>query len=202
MIIDLKKIPILWASCNKPSLQARNAEMQHMLDILQLKATRVNGPVTDPYSLGVATGYIEMLTTYTPPFLAMEDDARIIITSKFSYELQPPKNAEAVYLGTSTYGRIRGMSLPQGSICAKYDEMYMRSFNMLGLHAVLYLSEAYIKSVVSLLEHWLRHPVGGCDDIVAENMHRHYIYCLREPWFYQKDEHSEAATLISIEPLI
>jgi hypothetical protein len=203
MQINIKKIPILWTSCEKDSLKARNEQMEKMMFSLGFNAKRINGPMTTPYTIGVAQGYINMLMTYKAPFLSFEDDARVCPGIAIEEELDIPYNADAVYLGTSFFGRLKKQSIPNGAICANYDQKYLRSFNMLGFHSILYVNQEYVDACINYLQQWIANgAIGGCDDPIAEKMHRHNVYCLKKPWFFQDDGHSNHATLQTIEPLL
>lgn len=202
MKINLSKIPVMWTTCDKPTLIERNNGIQKMFTSLGLSAERVNGPITTPYTIGTAQGYLQMLKKYPAPFFSFEDDARACPGVIFNPELDVPDNADAVYLGTSIFGRIKKQSVPNGSICAEYDNQYLQVFNMLGFHSILYLNQDYVDACISYLEKWLENPVGGCDDPIAEKMHKHKVYCLRNPWFFQNDGHSDYATLTPITPIL
>ena len=203
MEINIKDIPVLWTSCEKESLKARNEQMKNLMVSLGFNAQRISGPMTTPYTIGVAQGYLMMLRSHKAPFLSFEDDARLCPSTVIEYKLQVPDDADAVYLGTSTFGRIKKQSLPNGAICANYDHRYLRSFNMLGFHSILYINQEYVDACVYYLQQWIKNgAIGGCDDPIAERMHTHKVYCLRKPWFFQDDGHSNQVTLQPVDPLL
>ena len=197
-IIDIRDIPVMWTTCDK-SLD-RHKPMQEMLKGLCIKADKINGPITTPYTVGVAQGYIEALSKYKPPFLILEDDATLTETNP-NTKFNVTENMDALYLGTSIYGRLQRMTRPGGVIAADAGN-YMRIFNMLGFHAVIYLTEKYIDHVKETLNSWMRNPVGGCDDPMAETMWKHNVYSVKNPTFYQKDGRSDDATRHPINILL
>jgi len=166
--------------------------MRSMLSSLGLSGLMIDGPITNPYTVGVAKGYIEAITKFEPPFLVLEDDATLVNNNpELSFTI--PKDTDALYLGTSIYGRLHKQTTPGGVIAADAGK-YMRVFNMLGFHAVLYLSKSYIEHTVNTLKKFILNPIGGCDDSLAESMWRYNIYCVKQPIFYQKDGRSDLAT--------
>ena len=202
MKINLSKIPVMWTTCEKASFVERNADIQKMFITLGLSAERINGPITTPYTIGTAQGYLQMLKKYPTPFFSFEDDARMCPNTPFTLELDLPDKADAVYFGTSIFGRIKKQSVPNGVICAEYSDQYLQTFNMLGFHSILYLNQDYVNACISYLEDWIKNPIGGCDDAIAEKMHKHKVYCVKKPWFFQNDGHSEQATLTPITPIL
>jgi len=197
--IKLKSLPVLWTTCDKS--KDRHAPMAAMLSKLGLQGQMINGPITNPYPIGVSIGYKEALTKYSPPFLILEDDATLVNDVELQ-NIKIPVNSDAVYLGTSIYGRIKKSTVGGGVIAANVDETYIRVFNMLSFHAVLYTSKNYVDHVVSLLDNFLVNPVGGADDCIAESMWQYNVYALKNPIFYQKDGRSDQATKIPINCLL
>jgi len=199
LTINLKSIPTLWTTCAKS--KDRHQAMHSMLLRLGLKGEMVDGPITTPYPIGVASGYIQALSKYDPPFLILEDDATLI--NDFDLEnFNIPTNSDAIYLGTSVYGRIRKSTISGGVIAANFNNKYIKVFNMLSFHAVLYTSKSYVQDVIKMLQNFLQNPVGGADDCIAESMWKYNIYALNEPLFYQKDGRSDNATRTPITCLL
>lgn len=197
-LIDIRDIPVMWTTCDKSV--DRHKPMQKMLKGLGIKADKINGPVTTPYTVGVALGYLEALSKYEPPFLILEDDATLTSgDSPTQFKVTP--GMDALYLGTSIYGRLQKMTKP-GGVLAADDGEYMRVFNMLGFHAVLYLTKKYVDHAKNILNSFISNPIGGCDDPIAETMWRHNIYSVKSPIFYQKDGRSDDATRYPINLLL
>lgn len=196
--LQLNEIPILWTTCEKN--KDRHKTMEKMLLDLDLTGTKITGPITDPYTIGVAIGYIDALSRFDPPFLILEDDATLV-KNLTSLEINFPVGSDAFYLGTSIYGRIKQRTFPNGVIAADCGK-YMRIFNMLGFHAVVYLTREYVEHVRRILESFIENPVGGCDDPIAEKMWTKNVYSVKSPIFYQRDGRSEQATTYPIDILL
>ena len=92
-IIDITKIPALWTTCDKS--QDRHEPMESMLKGLGISALKVSGPITTPYTIGVAKGYIEALTNSKPPFIILEDDATLVFDSPDKV-FKVPDNSDAL----------------------------------------------------------------------------------------------------------
>ena len=197
-VIKLSELPVLWTTCDKS--KDRHEPMESMLSGLNIQADKINGPITTPYTVGVAFGYLEALSKYEPPFLILEDDATLT-TSDPPTQFKVTSGMDALYLGTSIYGRLQKMTRP-GGVLAADDGEYMRVFNMLGFHAVLYLTKKYVDHVKDILNSFISNPIGGCDDPIAETMWRHNVYSVKSPIFYQKDGRSDDATRHPINLLL
>lgn len=198
MKIDLRNIQSYWLTC--PKSESRHDKFKQMLSKLDIPAFMLNGEITTPYTVGVAKNHIDAISRSLGgrPVLVLEDDA--VATSYYLPEIDVPDNADALYLGTSIYGRIR-KETSQTVIAADTGE-YLRIFNMLSLHAVVYLSDSYKYKIIGILESFIKNPVGGCDDPIADAMWQSNIYSVKKPFFFQQDGHSEVATTILINPIL
>jgi len=194
MIINLTEIPSFWLTCNKTA--DRWPRMENMLKAVNIPAKKIIGPETTPYTLGVAKGHSKAL--YSPeffaetrfnPILIIEDDAAI--TSHYQETIEVPNDTDALYLGVSIYGRNFGETVCGGAVCKKEGNL-VRIFNMLGLHAVVYISGRYKAHVEELMNNF--DGVGGCDDRIAETMHDFKVLAVPNGFWYQADGHSEFAT--------
>ena len=197
MLIDLKTVPVYWNTIEKNI--DRHKKMQVMFNNIGItNAVQLNGEIIKPYTIGIAKSHIKSLSGKTP-ILVLEDDCQT--TEHYKTIVNVPDDADAVYLGTSHYGMIRGQTTGGGTISSIYNDEYLRVYNMLGIHAVLYLSEQYRLHVTNTLHAFIQNPVGGCDDPIAMTMKNYKVYAVRKPMFYQNDGHSEAATLTPLAPL-
>lgn len=199
--VDLREMPLYWLTCEKS--RDRWEGIESMLESLNLStySEQLIGKITTPYTIGVAMNHLEALRKTEPPFIIIEDDARYNSQYRNTIgEMSIPYNIDALYLGTSTYGRIYGGS-HNGQVIAIDCGDYNRPINMLGVHAILYLSKRYITHIKELLENFIKNPIGGMDDRIAETMHYFDIRSLKVPLFYQNDGHSEQATLTPIRTI-
>lgn len=195
--INIKNIPVMWMTCDK-SVGERQDSFNNMMTGIGLQADKMNGSITENYNIGVAEEYIKALSRYEPPFLILEDDARLNpdVTMNYKYEIK--KGMDALYLGTSIVGRVNKQT--KIGVIATDAGVYNRIFNMLSFHAVIYLSKKYINNCIDLLKMYIENPVGACDDPLAENMWRFNVYAVKNPIFYQNDGRNEGMTLSLIKP--
>ena len=138
----------------------------------------------------VAESHAEALSN-EGPLLILEDD--VWYTSNFHPIVEVPDETDAVYLGTSVWGMVNGVSTGGGTTFDVIDSDFVKPMNMLGVHSVLYLSEEYKKKTI---ENMLGAKVKGfiMDEPVAMDMKNHNILCYSHPRFYQKDGHNDRVT--------
>jgi hypothetical protein len=195
--VDLREVTTFWATIEKN--KDRHTKMVKMFDELGFKDThQVNGPIANPYTVGIAETHIQSLQGNLP-VLMMEDDCAV--TSDWNPILDIPEGVDAVYLGTSWFGMVRGKSQYQGCISSSYNDKFVKPYNMLGIHSILYLSEKYRDHVVKLLSEFKDNPgSAGCDECVATHMKDYNILAVKNPYFYQNDGHSNEETLRPLNP--
>jgi len=199
MIVELDKIPVMWATCDKTVGQRREGMLNALRQLGATRPEQIDCPLTQPYYLGLAIGHIKALTRHKPPFLMLEDDARLIPGHEQN-RFEVPDYADAIYLGTTTYGRQKKVTVHGSVISSVVNETYIRTYNMLALHAVVYTSQSYVDHVVRLMSRYLANPVGACDDLVADTMHHWRVFCHRKPVFFQNDGKAEQCTTEPILP--
>jgi hypothetical protein len=197
MNIDLRTIPVYWATIERNI--DRHSKMSKMFNHLDLRqTTQINGPISNPYTIGIADTHISGISNDLP-LLMLEDDCAV--TSDWNPVLNVPENTDAVYLGSSWYGMVQGHSKFRGCISSEVDDYYLRPYNMLGMHSVLYLTKEYRDKVIELLEQFKLNPgSSGCDECIAMNMKNYNILALKKPFFYQDDGHSNQETITPLTP--
>ncbi len=202
MNIRLDKLNIAYLTSTK--YPDRDRDTKQMLDSLGLKYHRFDGGVTKPYTIGVCTGHLMALEALGTNSLLIEDDGRLTnksMTSSFSVEV--PDDADAVYFGTSLYGRIKNTTIYGSTIGLKvlgYNDIF-KTVNMLSMHGIVYISERYLNHTKDLLKTFLANPIGAVDDRIAELQDQYNIYALKNPILYQNDGHSDTATLTPVQLL-
>lgn len=199
MILKLNSTPAYWLTCCK-TIEARREKLLEALHKASIDSpTQIVCRITDPYYVGLAEGHVKALTNGKPPFIIFEDDSRIL-PEKVQTSFVVPDTADALYLGTNTYGRIRKSTGNHQVVAAEVTVDYLRAYNMLGLHAVAYLSERYVEHTANVLLKYIRDPQGACDDPVADSMHLFNVLCLRRPLFYCDDGKANICTSEPITP--
>lgn len=204
MIIDLAKIPVMWATCEKTV----DARKQPILDSLgQVGVTtpeQIDCPITNPYYLGLAIGHVRGLNRHKPPFMMMEDDANLIVENKRQI-FEVPDDTDALYLGTTTYGRYRKTTFNDAVISSDFNDDYFRPYNMLALHAVVYLSKRYVDHVLRMMDRYFNSPIGygpehACDNLIADTMHHWNVLACKKPVFFQNDGKANICTVTTVSP--
>lgn len=206
--IDLREIPIF--VLNMKEDHKRKAFMTQQLDSLGLKHQFIRAVKCDPSPVGIALSHLKAIKQegLTPPFLVLEDDCKILM-EKSIYRYDLPQETDALYLGHSLFGLrdkkdqydIRWGQL--GNIKYKhYDENYIRIFNMLARHAIIYISDKYVQNAIkanlsALLDNAFTIPG---DVMYAEMQPEHIVLSLKEINFYQTKQFGgiELATKNSI----
>ena len=129
---------------------------------------------------GCAASHLHLMENNTPPFIILEDDAT---EKNFRPIIEFPDDADAVYLGNSSWGRLDGRSGPFVHL-QKINENLLRIFNMLSTHAMLFISQDYVDMCARVAEHWMK--IANHLDIGYAEIHRYFnIYAFDKPPFYQ-----------------
>lgn len=191
-----------------PWMTERHARVTDALDSIGIDNWDfVMGEKTTPYTVGLAKAHLETIANSIGkgPLLVLEDD--VVITPYYTIEqlsdlrIPTPPHTDAIYIGSSTFGRLRGQTHNNICVAFGYSDKLYKILNMLSLHAVIYLSDEYKKACVDLFLNFTNNPVGGVDDAIADNMKRFNIFSLVKPIFYQKDGHGDEATLRIVQPM-
>jgi hypothetical protein len=195
MVIDLTKIKSVWLTCEK--CKDRWPRMEEMLLQLEIPAKMVVGRESKPYTIAVAESHLKALEeSGDDPILIIEDDASVL--ADFRSIIEIPDDCDAIYLGTSLYGMNFGVTQFNG-VVAKNEGEYLRVFNELSMHCILYVSRDYKDHIIKLLKNF--NGIGGVDDKIASEASNWKTLAVKRPWFYQADLHSEQATMTPITPI-
>lgn len=197
MKIDLRTVPTYWNTIEKNT--DRHARMNALFEKVGATNTfQLDGEMTTPYTKGIARSHMKSLEG-SLPILVLEDDCAL--TEDWTPIIEVPDEADAIYLGTSWYGMVRGASQFRGCISSSYNDQFNRVYNMLGIHAVLYLTERYRSHVVGLLDRFQENPGNaGCDECIALTMKDFMVLAPKKPMLYQDDGHSNIETATPLNP--
>tara|TARA_R100001509_G_scaffold66387_1_gene36818 strand:+ start:2722 stop:3333 length:612 start_codon:yes stop_codon:yes gene_type:complete len=196
MKIRIRDLDVAYLTSEK--YPERDAATKLLLESSKLDFKRCDGGITNPYTIGVAKGHLQALESLSLPCLLLEDDVNILNGSSIDIdqEFEVPDDADALYLGVSIYGRLEGRTIPYGIVATTTPNPEVNTvYNMLSMHAIVYLSERYRNHIKNLLNKHIEQPVGGVDDPIAETMSEYNVYAVTDPIFYQADGHSEQATM-------
>jgi hypothetical protein len=164
-----------------------------LCDRLGLTYRFIDGVACSPGLIGCGLSHIKALALATPgrPVLILEDD--VAASDPFTSVVDVPDDADALYLGTSSYGAIdaEGRSLGcEGAIAGQVvSDRLFRSHNMLSTHAILYISDRYRRAASNALINALTVDGIAPDSGIARIHSQYQVYGLREPAFYQAADH-------------
>ena len=184
MNLDLRDIPVLYINMDKDV--GKRERIENHIDRLGFKTKiRVPGVVhRDGPLAGCALAQYNALYEVDPPFIILEDDA-----TPFDYNpiISIPDDADALYLGISSWGRMNSHSGPfvQWEYYFKeVDINLLRVYNMLSTHAILYLNLEYISVCKKIAYH--HHEINEHVDIGFTDIQKYYnVYAFNQPLFYQ-----------------
>ena len=185
MIIDLKTLKTYWI--NMSSNVERKTRMESLLSTLSFQNTEhFEGIKLDPNShvkdgSGMATHTLlkKILKENAFPCLVLEDDVEKTLVYKDFFDV--PDNCSALYLGVSMAG-ARG----HRCVATVVNDNYMRVWNMLATHAVVYFDRRYVEEIVKRGEWFLNKNIPY--DIGIGEIHRYFtILTPTYPVFYQSD---------------
>ena len=138
--LDLREIPAIYINLDTDT--ERRERMESMLNEFGFK-TIIRLPATQNQDRLAACSHshFNALREVDAPFIVFEDDCVCKNTNPI---INIPDDSDAIYLGISSWGRMNGHSGP----CVYYEEVVdfpdvVRAYNMLGAHAILYLSKEY-----------------------------------------------------------
>lgn len=180
MNLDLRKIPTIYINLQKDT--DKNEQVSSMLKNLEFKnVIRLNAFSFPEKPLsGCAFSWYNALQQVEPPFLVLEDDC---VNKNFIPEIEVPDDADAVYLGISSWGRMNSHSGP----FVQYKDVgngMLKIYNMLSTHAILYLNAEYVSACTKVSKHWA--DIGDHLDIGFAEIQRYYnVYAFDDPMFYQ-----------------
>jgi hypothetical protein len=144
--LDLRRIRFYVINC--PEATERRSFMAAQLERLGLDYELVNCIPAPPWSrLSVALSHLKILARgdVAVPFAILEDDCEL--TDNLTLDFSPPVETDALYLGVSHFGiRTPGTFSPalwRKVRWVRFDNSWLRVFNMLARHAIVYLSEQF-----------------------------------------------------------
>jgi hypothetical protein len=177
---------------------ARKVHMDTMLAELGFKDVEHFKSGTEGYPRCLANANIEILTKYMYiPFLLLEDDIEFTGVSDFDFV----HGADAIYVGISQCGSHATENYnDKPAVLTPYSQTQARVHNMLGTHAILYISPAYKTAVINQLK-----DCRGHTDIAISRIQPIFrVLANRRPSFYQSaqfnsPDHSDSYTNFVID---
>lgn len=178
--LDLRKIPAIYINLQRDI--EKNEYMRNMLsdlgfeNIIRVEASEF----PERHLAGCSLSHFNSLNEVDVPFIIFEDDCRV---KNFNPIIEVPNNADAVYLGVSSWGRMNSHSGPFVQY-EKVDDNLLRVYNMLGAHSILYLSKEYASVCSKISIHYSN--IADHQDIGFAEVQRYFnVYAFDDPMFYQ-----------------
>ena len=201
--LDLENLKTYWINLDEKT--DRKETMENLFDELGIKNhERVSAVKAQPYYYGCGMSHIKTLETGLAtgePFLVLEDD--VAYTDGFCKTLDVPKEVDAVYLGYTTWSATKERSLMSRMTnplqLSQYDDNLAKISYMTCLHAVVYMSEQYVKKCIEAMEDWVCNKEWHCDVATAEiQKDFNVVVPTGEAWFYQNDPRNIPWTKVSV----
>lgn len=185
MKIDLRKIPSVYINLDRH--QEKNKEMQELLSKTGFESIqRIEGVLDSKNPVaGCSKAHHKALSKLKAPFILFEDDCSLF-EENFEPIIELPDDADALYLGVSSWGRMNG----HNGFYLQYDEFQehpnlLRIYNMLGGHSIVYLTEEYRK-ICERISYHAGYVIKDYQDVGFAEIQRFFnVYSLNNPMFYQ-----------------
>ena len=180
MNLDLREIPVVYINLDRDV--EKKEKIESTLSSLGFKNIIRSPGVLHPTGnrAGCSLAQHHALQVVEPPFLILEDDAT---PYDFNPIIEFPDDADAVYLGISSWGRMNGHSGPFVQY-QSIDSNILKVYNMLGTHAILYLNNEYVSVTKKISYH--QYEIEDYIDIGFTDIQKYYnVYCFDTPLFYQ-----------------
>lgn len=181
MQIDLLSIQSLYINLDSAVLRRNSIEDSLFQNgfryIRRIEAIqRTNG------YLGLCESQIRAIKIGNPPFLLLEDDAKI---ADFQRYIDIPDDADALYLGTSNWALSKNKTTHDLKFSrTKYPGIF-QIHNMLSAHAILIISDSYKETAIKMLEANLGGETEISDKVLTRLQKEFHVYCREEPIFVQ-----------------
>lgn len=158
---------------------ARKVHMDTMLAELGFKDVVHYKSGTEGYPRCLANANVEILTQYMyEPILLLEDDVEFTGVSDFDFVY----GADAIYFGLSQCASHPTGNYNEGQCkVTHYSSTQVRVQNMLGTHAILYITPRYKQAVIDTL----KVAMGHTDIAITRLQPNFRILANRYPSFFQ-----------------
>lgn len=166
-IQDLKVVYI--CPDHNEKYHARKVHMDSMLETIGFKDIVHFKSGNEGYPRCLANANIDILTTYLDePILLLEDDVEFTGVEEFDFV----EDADAIYFGVSLCAGHSTLNCNDGfAVYSKYSNTQRRIHNMLGTHAILYISKAFKQAVIQQL----KTMIGNLEVAITTNQPYNFI---------------------------
>mgnify|MGYP003632995075 CR=1 FL=1 len=178
MELDLREIPVYYINMKEDVV--KRERMEYLGKSAGFKNfNRVEG-IRLPIPAGCAASHLSVMKDKKPPFIILEDDC---VIKSFIPEISIPDDTDALYLGISSWGRLDSHS-GEYVLTSQVNSGFLRVYNMLGTHAMLFLSERYVSACKAIADYSMQLP-AHLDVGYAEVQKYYTIYAFDDPMFFQ-----------------
>ena len=179
MNLDLREASAVYINLKK-DVKKDFAMKALILDCGFKNTIRVEAEYTPNSLAGCSLSHYNALNEIDPPFIVFEDDC---VIKNFNPNIEIPDDADAVYLGISSWGRMNSHSGPFVQYEAITGNLF-RIYNMLSAHAILYLNPEYVSLCSKISKH--AYNLADHQDIGFAEIQRYFnVYAFDDPFFYQ-----------------
>lgn len=184
-ILDIRKIPAVYINLEKHT--EKNNSMYQLLSSIGFETIeRVEGVLDTENSVaGCSKAHHKALSSFKTPFVLFEDDC-VLSDGNLVTEIEIPDDADALYLGVSSWGRMNGHNgeYVQYDILDEYPGL-LRVYNMLATHAILYISKEYA-GIIKRAAYHTGYVIENYNDVSFAELQRYFnVYCFDYPIFAQ-----------------
>jgi hypothetical protein len=161
---------------------------QNTINLLKSNGFKNVTSATSPekYPIGVSMTNIEILkqNLNDEPILVVEDDINITSIPSF---IEVPDDTDCVYLGLSLCGthHISNVGVKGLVNVVNRQNGYSKVYNMLGTHAIVYISKRYKTAIMQMLELL---PEVVNDVLISRLQPLFNVLCINRPIFFQDDK--------------
>jgi hypothetical protein len=184
-LINITKIPAFYI--NLENHKEKNDNMCKLLSFIGFESiVRIEGVLDRENPIaGCSKAHHKALSSLRAPFILLEDDC-VLFKQNIVTEIEIPDDADALYLGVSSWGRMNG----HNGFYLQYDKIdeqsnLLRIYNMLGGHSIIYLTEDY-KKMCEKVSYHAGYVIKNYQDVGFAEMQKFFnVYSLNTPMFYQ-----------------
>jgi len=129
---------------------------------------------------GFSVSLLKLFNVVPIPVLILEDDC--CLTEYYKNEIEVPDDADAIYLGTSSWGVKNGVSKRNNLVLHPYNKEYYRISCMTSTHAILYLGTAYLSHLRKVGESYREDGTpASFDGMIALEQEKFRVYGAAKP---------------------
>lgn len=183
--INLKETTNILINLDKATDRLKDTKA--VLDKLKVPFERFDAIKHEQGLVGCGLSHLNLLNTIKPGTVIFEDDIGCMPNPVINLVI--PEEADAVYLGVSNHGYIRNQPYGFGGVvmATQYTSQWKRVMNMCSTHAILYLSDRYIKAARDVTMKYLKN--GLPFDLGLASIHKDFnILTPNDPIFYQTEQ--------------